>query len=635
MLATVKTMRTLSLLFVYPFLISFLVFSPEAGAFDQVSLTAQEKAFLHSHPVITLGTDKNWEPYVIVKKDGTITGFDAEILAKINALSGANFQLKAGVWREMQKEAQERLIDGLSTGAIHEERKKFLNFSSIYISLQKMLLVAKGNPHSIHTRTDLVGKRIAIHRGNLVDEKLARKFVESEIIAMDTVEEIIRSVINGTVDATFGNGATLFLAQKLGLPYLEVNMDLQSPLQLAFGVRNDWPEAISILNKSLAAIPKHERLLIQKKWFGDTAQTPSNNRQPFVLTREEKQYLQEKKTVTMCVDPDWMPFEKIDANGQHVGMAADILALVQRRSGVKLETVLTKNWSESLEFAQARKCDIFSLAMETPERKKYMDFTEPYLSFPFVIATRTEELFIEQLENVIDRPLAIVKGYAYVEILRNRHPTITLIEVSNLLEGLNMVQNGKVYGFIGTLATTAYTLQTEGMVDVKIAGKFDDRWQLAIGTRNDEPILNSIMQKALQTVSEKEKRDIYNSWFSIRFEQGIDYSLVWKILGVVLIVATFAIFYLRSIKKYAQRLNEANALLEQRNIDLKKSLDEVTALRGILPICSFCKKIRDDSGYWEQVDIYIHKHSAADISHSVCPDCMKLHYPQEHNEISA
>lgn len=59
----------------------------------------------------------------------------------------------------------------------------------------------------------------------------------------------------------------------------------------------------------------------------------------------------------------------------------------------------------------------------------------------------------------------------------------------------------------------------------------------------------------------------------------------------------------------------------------KEAEKEIHTLRGILPLCSFCKKIRDDKGYWEQVDVYIHKHTAADISHSVCPECMREHYP--------
>ena len=67
--------------------------------------------------------------------------------------------------------------------------------------------------------------------------------------------------------------------------------------------------------------------------------------------------------------------------------------------------------------------------------------------------------------------------------------------------------------------------------------------------------------------------------------------------------------------------------------ELKSSIAEVKTLRGILPICSYCKKVRDDSGYWEQVDVYIHKHSDADISHSICQDCMKEHNPEEYEAL--
>lgn len=61
---------------------------------------------------------------------------------------------------------------------------------------------------------------------------------------------------------------------------------------------------------------------------------------------------------------------------------------------------------------------------------------------------------------------------------------------------------------------------------------------------------------------------------------------------------------------------------------LEKALAEVNTLMGIIPICSFCKKIRDDEGYWKQVEVYIDQHSEAQFSHGVCPDCLKKHYPE-------
>ena len=66
------------------------------------------------------------------------------------------------------------------------------------------------------------------------------------------------------------------------------------------------------------------------------------------------------------------------------------------------------------------------------------------------------------------------------------------------------------------------------------------------------------------------------------------------------------------------------ALLE-RNHELEDALKRVKQLQGLLPICSYCKKIRNDRNYWEQVDAYVASHSEAQFSHGVCPDCFEIH----------
>lgn len=72
----------------------------------------------------------------------------------------------------------------------------------------------------------------------------------------------------------------------------------------------------------------------------------------------------------------------------------------------------------------------------------------------------------------------------------------------------------------------------------------------------------------------------------------------------------------------------ANQLLGEKNKTLSDYIDEIQVLRGILPICSFCKKVRDDKGYWEAVDSYISRHSETRFSHSICPKCMEKEYPE-------
>jgi hypothetical protein len=71
--------------------------------------------------------------------------------------------------------------------------------------------------------------------------------------------------------------------------------------------------------------------------------------------------------------------------------------------------------------------------------------------------------------------------------------------------------------------------------------------------------------------------------------------------------------------------------LQERERVLARRVDETVSqlklLRGLLPICASCKKIRDDKGYWNQIESYIHEHSQAEFSHSICPDCLTRLYP--------
>lgn len=93
---------------------------------------------------------------------------------------------------------------------------------------------------------------------------------------------------------------------------------------------------------------------------------------------------------------------------------------------------------------------------------------------------------------------------------------------------------------------------------------------------------------------------------------------------VFFIVFASAIFSLRRWKEF----RDANNLLLQRNKDLQKALSEIKQLRGIIPICSSCKNIRDDQGFWQQVELYICDHSEAEFTHGICPECMEKLYPE-------
>lgn len=85
---------------------------------------------------------------------------------------------------------------------------------------------------------------------------------------------------------------------------------------------------------------------------------------------------------------------------------------------------------------------------------------------------------------------------------------------------------------------------------------------------------------------------------------------------------------LRARIDVGRRMVEMQSQLIDKVCQLREALAQVKTLRGIIPICTCCKKIRDDQGYWKQVEIYVRDHSSAEFSHSLCPECVKMIYPK-------
>ncbi len=115
------------------------------------------------------------------------------------------------------------------------------------------------------------------------------------------------------------------------------------------------------------------------------------------------------------------------------------------------------------------------------------------------------------------------------------------------------------------------------------------------------------------------------------FSMLIGHLLLWLFGILAIIVGGKNLSRQNALLRQTQNdLAEANKNLEkkvvERTAQLEASLAEIKQLGGLLPICSHCKKIRDDKGYWNQVEVYISKHSEADFSHSICPTCMVMHY---------
>ena len=273
------------------------------------------------------------------------------------------------------------------------------------------------------------------------------------------------------------------------------------------------------------------------------------------LTQKEIGYLKNKKQVTMCIDPDWMPYEKIK-NGKHIGITADYFKIFEKDIGIPIKLIETTSWDQSIEFAKSRKCDILSLAIQTRSRDEYLNFTAPYLETPIVLATKPNVSFLFGLSHLNSEKIGIVKNYAINELVRERYPNINVIDVKNPKDGLQKVVDEKLYGYIGSLATISYMLRAEFKDELKISDKLNDKWVFRIAVRDDDELLLNILDKSVKNLSKDTKQKIWNKHISMNHNKKFDYQLFLEMLVVMAFIIVLFLIRYRTANKYRKKIEK-------------------------------------------------------------------------------
>ncbi|QEP41739.1 diguanylate cyclase [Ectothiorhodospiraceae bacterium BW-2] len=527
-----------------------------------IELTTEERRYLESNPTVSVAMMPDFTPFSF-KDNGKIDGFEHQLLALLSARTGLTFIPEFNIWNIGYSAFKAKQVDMISSISYHEDRVPFTLFTEPYYEIPIMIYIRNDFGY-YNGLSSLEGKRVGILK-DIFYTKALQQLESFDLVVYETYETLTKALVFGEVDALMQNltninaqikehaYTNLRLAGELTLPTI-------SREDLRFGIRADTPQLLSIITKGMATVTEAEWRDLAEKWLGTQDLTPKKAAH---FTQEEQNYLTQKQTIKMCINPKWMPLEGLDDQLEHIGIAADILNEMERRSNIRLQLVPTQSWQESLTLVKQHQCDILSLAMETPTRRQYMDFTRPYISFPFVIATRNSEIFVDNIQLLSGRKMAMLQEYATAELLKTGPTNIEIIAVDSLHEGIALVRAGEVFGYIDALPPLAQAIQQEGLTDIRISGRLEQDFMLSLATRNDEPLLRGIMQKAIDTIDAETIQKTYNKWLAIRYESRVDYTLLYKVIIGFVILVLLGYSRHRELYRINQTIAEKNRQLQQ------------------------------------------------------------------------
>ena len=231
-----------------------------------------------------------------------------------------------------------------------------------------------------------------------------------------------------------------------------------------------------------------------------------------LLTANERAWLTSHPKIRVAISPDYAPISYLNTNLQPVGLAVDYLELIQKKLNVPFDLVVPTPEQRANNAPQDKQVDVVSVFADTPSRRKYWAFTEPILDLPLYILQPAGLAKFANLKALSHQKVSVVIDYAAKEYLQQNYPDIELDLVDDTCEAMQHVTFGQSQALLTDLPVATWCIKNQSLLRIKIASKTEFSYRLGMGVRQDWPILLTILNKGLASISIAERNEIDARW---------------------------------------------------------------------------------------------------------------------------
>ncbi len=505
--------------------------------------------------------DPNYSPFSY-KQDDKATGLFVDIWKLWAKYNNYTIEFVDGIlWEDAISLVKDEKVDFfLGT----EQYDDWMVGSNFYYGIKSSFFTLIDNNIDLNKKENLTVGII----GNVYEKLISKHFPNAKIIIYKDYIDSINAIKDSQIDVIYDD--------KLAIEFYTVQNNffhLIKPLNNLV-LRNKTrtisydQKKIDIFNAGLFKIPVNELLELEKKWILNENERYYNFfKQDITLTKEEKDFL-EKNKIKISVSNAWEPFTSKSRNDQAIGISAEYWELIANKLNLNYENIFFETFNQQIDSIKYKQADIIYSVGETPNRKEYSIFTKEYARFPISIVTKKDENFIENISAISNKKIAVGNNFTSHNILKNKYPEMNFVLVNSVKEGLELVSNNEAYAFIDIQPVLFYNIAKYGFDDLKITGKTGLDFNIKFMIRDDYAMLESILNKAISSISISEVDNIVAKWNNVQFQTSFNYDLFWQILAVITLII-FAFVY-RTLT-----LNHLNKTLKIKIEEKTKKLNDL------------------------------------------------------------
>lgn len=304
------------------------------------------------------------------------------------------------------------------------------------------------------------------------------------------------------------------------------------------------------------------------------------------LSPSERQWLINNPVIKLGIDRAFPPFGSITENNEYVGFTADYMKLISERLGIEFDVFKDAPWNETISLAKSGGIDMIAGLVNTVERQNYLDFSPTYIKTPTIIINDgLKNGYPGDIRNLENKIVAVEKGSFVSDMLSKEYPSITQIQVKNTELALSMVARNKADAYIGNAATASFIIKQMGLNNLFYAGTTPYSSNHSIGVVKNNPMLTSVMNKALASIDQETHDSIANKWFGMQVRPHIQRSTAIGLATLALLALALSAFWINTLyrTKKALRLSERK-IRQQANVD---SLTGLINRRHMLEVLNY------------------------------------------------
>ncbi|MCX7132561.1 transporter substrate-binding domain-containing protein [Aeromonas sp.] len=557
---------------------------------DPVFISPSEDEWLSRNRVLNVGVIlPSYEPFEVISATGDFEGISADILKFIGDELKTKIVIKAYNDNISAKNAmQVGDIDMLSVGSWFniEDSNLIGTFSEPFLKSKLVFSTLKGRVDKYKLIPD--GTRVAAPKGIVDDEIFNLIYPNAALVEYSSPLAAMDAVYFGHADILLSDiYSTHYLSGERFGDFVFIGHARHESRDFGFFISERDPQLLSLVNKSILNLQDYGRGPIVSRWRGAITEVLSAND---ILSQSELNWIDERKTVIVGINKNNVPYTFIGHEGKPVGIASDVLDIISGLSGLNFEIKIYDSDDEVKNAVMSGDADLMA-AYQNKVMEASLTSTINY-NRDDIIALTSDRMSIDNGGRFIGKKIAVSEGISNYSTFRQRYPNTEIIFVSNGVDTLKLLSEGKVNGAVTSLYQAKYFLSSNNFVDkyLFLERVSDNPLEFSFALRSSDVQLLKIMNKVIKAIPPSDLSRISYNWRN----NPLPHLTLWErysaelTAAFFLLVSAFIVYFMRSYYLHKE--------LEHKKELEGKLLDELYFNKTLLDGLPMPISVRDDSG---------------------------------------